>query len=64
MCCCRKRAVQDVDHNSETISELLDRISYYQTKYDELREFTYNEKKICEECITTQVQVPELQGQK
>jgi hypothetical protein len=53
--------VQDLERSTETTSELLDRISYYQTKYDELREFTYNEKKIYEESITIQVQVPKLQ---
>jgi hypothetical protein len=59
MYCLREYGVEDLKHSTET-SDLLDRITYYQMQYDELREFTHNEKEVYEEFFNTQVQVSEL----
>jgi len=51
----RESGIQDFEHGTETTSELLERILYYQMQYDELCEFTHNEKKIYEESFSIQV---------
>jgi hypothetical protein len=54
---CRRECHGDgLEHASET-SALLERIAQYQTEYDELCEFTRNEKKIYEEFFSKQVHV-------
>jgi hypothetical protein len=58
MCYVRPREcrVEDLEHASET-SRLLEHIEHYQTEYDELCEFTRNEKKMYEEFFSIQVHV-------
>lgn len=56
MFCPRECHVEGLEHVSET-SALLERIAQYQTEYDELCEFTRNEKKIYEEFFSNQVHI-------
>jgi hypothetical protein len=52
----RECHVEGLERASET-SALLERITQCQTEYDELREFTRNEKKMYEEFFSIQVYV-------
>jgi hypothetical protein len=54
MFCPRECHVEDLESASET-SRLLERVAHYQMEYDELCEFTRNEKKIYEEFFSIQV---------
>jgi hypothetical protein len=56
MFCPRECHVEGLERASET-SSLLERITQYQIEYDELCEFTRNEKKIYEEFFSNQVHV-------
>lgn len=56
MFCPRERHAEGLEHASET-SGLLECIVQYQTEYDELCEFTRNEKKLYEEFFSIQVYV-------
>jgi hypothetical protein len=60
MFCPRECHVEGLECVSET-SALLEHITQYQTEYDELCEFTRNEKKIYEEFFRNQVQYMFLQ---
>ena len=54
--CSRECHIEGLERAYET-SALLERIAQYQTEYDELREFTRNEKKMYEEFFSNQVHV-------
>jgi hypothetical protein len=54
--CLRECGAEDLEHSTK-ISDLLERIAWYQTEYDELREFTRNEKEVYEEFFNDQVQI-------
>jgi len=56
MFCPREHHVEGLERASET-SALRECIAQYQTEYDELCEFTRNEKKIYEEFFSNQVHV-------
>jgi hypothetical protein len=59
MYCFREYGVEDLEHITET-SDVLERITWYQAKYDELREFTRNENEVYEEFFSDQVHVSKL----
>jgi hypothetical protein len=50
---------EDLEHSAK-ISDLLERITWYEMEYDELREFTHNEKEVNEEFFSDQVQISKL----
>jgi len=56
MFCPREHDGESLERASET-SALRECITQYQTEYDELCEFTHNEKKIYEEFFSDQVHV-------
>jgi hypothetical protein len=45
---------EDLEHSTET-SDLLEHIKWYQMEYDELQEFTHNEKEVYEELFSEQL---------
>jgi hypothetical protein len=55
----REHGGKDLEHSAET-SDLLECITWYQTEYDELQEFTCKEKEVYEEFFSDQVQISKL----
>lgn len=57
--CLRECGAEDLEHRTEK-SDFLACISWYQAEYDELQEFTRNEKEAYEEFFSDQVQISKL----
>lgn len=57
--CLRECGAEDLEHSTKK-SDFLKCISWYEAEYDELQEFTRNEKEVYEKFFSDQVQISKL----